>query len=72
MVFIPEGFAHGFEVMSETAEFEYFCTDLYEPEHERGIVYNDPFLNIAWKTKNPIVSQKDYGYPLFKDAEYNF
>ncbi|MDR2426647.1 MAG: dTDP-4-dehydrorhamnose 3,5-epimerase [Endomicrobium sp.] len=72
MVFIPEGFAHGFEVLSESAEFEYFCTEIYNPEHERGILYNDPFLNISWKTKNPIVSQKDTSYPLFENAEYNF
>ncbi|MDR1195870.1 MAG: dTDP-4-dehydrorhamnose 3,5-epimerase [Endomicrobium sp.] len=72
MVFIPEGFAHGFEVLSETAEFEYFCTEIYNPEQERGIVYNDPFLNILWKTQNPTVSQKDSSFPLFKNAEYNF
>jgi dTDP-4-dehydrorhamnose 3,5-epimerase len=72
MVFIPEGFAHGFEVLSETAEFEYFCTELYNPEHERGILYNDPFLNISWHTKSPEVSKKDAEYPLFRDAEYNF
>lgn len=72
MVFIPEGFAHGFEVLSEIAEFEYFCTGLYNPQHERGIVYNDPSLDIKWKTENPIVSKKDAAYPLFKYAEYNF
>lgn len=72
MVFIPEGFAHGFEVLSETAEFEYFCTEIYNPEQERGIVYNDPDINIAWKTEKPIVSEKDAVYPLFKNAEYNF
>lgn len=72
MVFIPEGFAHGFEVLSETAEFEYFCTELYDPQQERGIVYNDPFLGITWQTKKPIVSNKDNAYPSFKEAEYNF
>lgn len=72
MVFIPEGFAHGFEVLSESAEFEYLCTEFYSPEHERGIIYNDPDINIAWKTEKPIVSQKDSNYPFFKDAQYDF
>ncbi|MCL1972010.1 MAG: dTDP-4-dehydrorhamnose 3,5-epimerase [Endomicrobia bacterium] len=72
MVFIPEGFAHGFEVLSETAEFEYFCTSVYNSKYERGILYSDPDLNIKWNTKEPVVSQKDSIFPLFKDAEYNF
>lgn len=72
MLYIPEGFAHGFEVLSETAEFEYFCTGIYAPEYERGIIYNDGFLNISWNTKNPSVSDKDSKYPSFKEAEYNF
>ncbi|MCL2335388.1 MAG: dTDP-4-dehydrorhamnose 3,5-epimerase [Endomicrobia bacterium] len=72
MLYIPEGFAHGFEVLSETAEFEYFCTAVYAPEHERGIIYNDAFLNISWNTKNPSVSEKDSKFPPFKEAEYNF
>ena len=72
MVFIPEGFAHGFEVLSETSEFEYFCTSVYNPKYERGILYSDPDLNIKWNTEEPVVSQKDAIFPLFKDAEYNF
>ncbi len=72
MVYIPEGFAHGFEVLSNEAEFEYFCTDLYSPAHERGIVYNDPDIKIVWNTKNPVVSEKDLRHPILKEAEYNF
>ena len=72
MVFIPEGFAHGFEVLSETAEFEYFCTSFYNQKYERGILYSDPVLNIKWNTKNPIVSEKDASFPLLEKAEYNF
>ncbi len=72
MAYIPEGFAHGFEVLSETAQFEYFCTEVYSPQHERGIIYNDPSINISWHTKEPVVSEKDMAYPVLKEAENNF
>lgn len=72
MLYIPEGFAHGFEVLSETAEFEYFCTEIYSPEHERGIIYNDKRLNIKWNSENPVLSQKDLAFPAFEKAEMNF
>ena len=71
MLCIPEGFAHGFEVLSETVEFEYLCSQVYAPKYERGLIYNDPSLNIGWKTKNPIVSEKDLKFPSFsKDEQY--
>ncbi len=72
MLYIPQGFAHGFEVLSDEVDFEYYCSDVYSPENERGILYNDPFLNISWQTEHPNLSKKDLVYPLFKDAEYNF
>jgi dTDP-4-dehydrorhamnose 3,5-epimerase len=72
MLYIPKGFAHGFEVLSETAEFEYFCTEIYSPRHERGIIYDDPDINVKWNTKNPIVSDKDLKNVFLKDAELNF
>ncbi|MGE4385318.1 MAG: dTDP-4-dehydrorhamnose 3,5-epimerase [Endomicrobiaceae bacterium] len=72
MLFIPEGFAHGFEVLSDTVDFEYYCSDIYAPEYERGIIYNDSFLNIKWHTENPLVSSKDSVYPAFDLAEHNF
>ncbi len=72
MLYIPKGFAHGFEVLSDEANFEYYCSDIYSPEHERGILYNDPFLDIKWHTKKPNLSKKDLVYPLFENAEYNF
>lgn len=72
MIYIPEGFAHGFEVLSDTAQFEYFCTEIYSPQSERGIIYNDPAVNILWNTKNPLISQKDMAFPALKDAENNF
>jgi dTDP-4-dehydrorhamnose 3,5-epimerase len=72
MFFIPEGFAHGFLTMSEEAEVEYFCSDIYSPENERGIVFNDPSLGIAWPLKNPIVSKKDSLYPHLASADHHF
>ncbi|MCR4663289.1 MAG: dTDP-4-dehydrorhamnose 3,5-epimerase [Endomicrobiaceae bacterium] len=72
MLFIPEGFAHGFEVLSDEVDFEYYCSNIYSPEHERGIIYNDSLLNIGWHTLNPKLSKKDLVYPTFEFAEHNF
>ncbi|WP_456385361.1 dTDP-4-dehydrorhamnose 3,5-epimerase [Desulfolithobacter sp.] len=67
---IPEGFAHGFVVLSEMAEFLYLTTDYYAPEHERAILWNDPDLAISWPhTGEPILSEKDRNASLFRDAE---
>lgn len=64
MFYIPEGFAHGFYVLSKTAEIEYKCSDYYHPEDENGIIWNDKELNICWPRtcKNPILSEKDKNY----------
>lgn len=72
--FIPRGFAHGFSVLSNKAIINYKCDNLYSPELERGIRYNDPSLAIDWKIKRDeeIISSKDKNNPLFKDAEMNF
>jgi dTDP-4-dehydrorhamnose 3,5-epimerase len=71
---LPKGFAHGFSVLSETAIFSYKCDDYYNQSAERGIMYNDPFLNIDWKI--PVdqisVSQKDSLHPSFQESEMNF
>ena len=62
-MFIPEGFAHGFLVLSEVAEFIYKCSDFYEPAEERGLIWNDPGIAIDWPlTGNPILSAKDAAY----------
>jgi len=71
---IPKGFAHGFSVLSETATFIYKCDCLYQPEAERGLNFNDPFLNIDWRieAENTLISPKDKVLPNFKEAEKNF
>lgn len=68
---IPRGFAHGFSVLSETAEVFYKCDGLYHKESESGIIYNDPVLKIDWQVSEEvsIVSEKDRILPFF-DAEY--
>jgi dTDP-4-dehydrorhamnose 3,5-epimerase len=69
-LWIPEGFAHGFLVISELADFLYKTTDYYAPEHERCIAWNDPVLNIDWPLKgDPMVSAKDAVGTAFVDAE---
>jgi dTDP-4-dehydrorhamnose 3,5-epimerase len=73
MLWVPAGFAHGFYVMSESAEFVYKCTDYYAPEHERSLRWNDKKLGIAWPLVNdapPILSAKDEEGDLFIDADY--
>jgi len=70
-LWVPEGFAHGFYVMSESAEFVYKCTDYYAPKHEVSLLWNDPELNIKWPLidgKHPSLSSKDESGILFKDA----
>lgn len=71
---IPQGFAHGFSVLSETAVFSYKCDNFYSPELERGILYNDSQLNIDWiiPASEAIISDKDMKHPLFCNADINF
>ena len=67
-MWIPEGFAHGFCVMSDSAEFFYKCTDYYFPEGERGIAWNDPDIGIQWPSMGEVVlSDKDLRNPRLKD-----
>ncbi len=66
-IFIPEGFAHGLCVLSETAHLLYKCTDYYYPGDEGGIIWSDPLLNINWPVQDPIVSEKDKKLPAFAD-----
>ncbi len=64
MLYIPEGFAHGFCVLSEVADVLYKTTNFYSPRHERGIIWNDPKIGIDWPIKEPILSKKDRSWPL--------
>lgn len=69
-LWIPEGFAHGFVVLSETAEFLYKTTDYYAPEHERSLLWNDPELGIEWPfDEAPQLSAKDQAGKRLSDAE---
>jgi len=69
-MWVPEGFAHGFLVVSEVAEFLYKTTDYYAPEYERCIIWNDPDLSISWPLSGeaPQLSAKDSSAPLLRDA----
>ncbi len=66
-LYIPEGFAHGFCVLSETALFSYKCSDFYDPADEGGILWSDPDIGIDWPVDDPIVSDKDKVQPRLKD-----
>jgi len=73
MLWVPPGFAHGFYVVSQQADFFYKCTDFYAPEYERAIRWDDPDLAIDWPLvdgKEPILASKDQAAAWFKDAEY--
>jgi dTDP-4-dehydrorhamnose 3,5-epimerase len=72
--YVPEGFAHGFVVLSETAEFTYKCTRLYDPNDEGGILWNDPALNIDWQIGDitPLLSDKDTKLPTLADLRFKF
>jgi len=72
MLYIPAGFAHGFLVLSETAELLYKATNEYSFENDRGVRWNDPEININWQITNPIISEKDSKQPFLKDADINF
>ena len=67
-LFVPEGFAHGFVVRSETALFAYKVSDLWSPADERGIAWNDPDLGIAWGADAPSLSGKDAVHPRLRDV----
>lgn len=72
MIWVPPGFAHGFVVKSDSAEFTYCCTDIYAPEDERMILWSDPALAIDWHLPpdiQPVLSAKDAQGTPFKDAE---
>lgn len=72
MLYVPAGFAHGFVVLSSEADVTYRVTEEYAPEVDRGILWNDPDLEIEWPIDSPLLSPKDEAMPLLKDADNNF
>ena len=73
-LFIPRGFAHGFAVLSEEAVFQYKCDNLYAPDHEGAIAWNDPKIGIDWQIRpeDVILSEKDRKHPTLDEAEELF
>ncbi len=65
-LWIPPGYAHGFCVLSDSADFQYKCTDLYLPEEEGGLIWNDPEVNIPWPVEAPKLSEKDLRHPSLR------
>ena len=73
MLMIPRGFAHGFMVLSETAEFIYKCDEVYHPEDEGGIMWNDPDVGVKWPSDiEPLLSEKDQKHPSLKESKIKF
>jgi len=72
LLYVPEGFAHGFCVLSDEADVVYKVTLEYAPESDRGILWNDPAISVQWPTDRPVLSAKDAQLPLLKDADNNF
>ena len=71
-LYVPEGFAHGFCVLSEGATVVYKINQEYSPDHEQGIIWNDPDIGISWPISESIISEKDQNLPLFKTQTYDF
>lgn len=63
-LYIPKGFAHGFLALTDRVQFVYKCSDFYDPEDDRGVLWNDPDIKIPWRIPTPIVSEKDARYPV--------
>jgi len=72
LLFIPEGFAHGYCVISDEADIFYKVNQEYSPEHDSGFIWNDPEINVKWPIEKPIISEKDQKLSLLKNADNNF
>ena len=72
MLWIPPGFAHGFATLEDDTDVLYAATDEYSPEHDRGIIWNDPEISVKWPIKDPVISDKDARLPSLKEAWNNF
>lgn len=71
-LFVPKGFLHGFETITENVEVQYKVDAYYNKETDRSVKFNDPEFGVIWETKNPILSDKDKNAPLFKDSDCTF
>jgi len=71
-IFIPRGFAHGFAALTDTVQFLYKCSDVYDPGGEHGIVWSDPGLAISWGVANPTISEKDAKYSTLAEMPREF
>lgn len=70
LLYIPEGFAHGYLVMKPNTIIQYKCTNYYQPESEYGIIWNDSEINISWGISHPFLSKKDGELPTLKEQKY--
>jgi len=70
--FIPAGFAHGFVTLTDDVEIQYKVDNIYSPEHDRSVRYNDPAFGINWNITDPIISDKDKNAPFLEDSDANF
>jgi len=71
-LYIPEGFAHGFCVLSEEADVSYKVSNEFSPENDRGVIWNDSKINVKWPIKKPIISEKDSQLPTLDVSDNNF
>lgn len=71
-LFVPKGFAHGFCTITNDVNVQYKVDEYYSPEHDRGIMWDDPELRIQWPLTEPILSDKDKAHPILNQAELNF
>lgn len=65
LLYVPEGIAHGFQVLEDDTEVFYQMAEYYSPDHARGVLWNDPAFGIEWPLENPILSEKDKSYSAF-------
>jgi dTDP-4-dehydrorhamnose 3,5-epimerase len=72
LLYIPPGFAHGFCALSDIVDVLYYVSVEYSPDHDRGILWNDPAIGVEWPVESPIISPKDAGLPHLEDADINF
>jgi dTDP-4-dehydrorhamnose 3,5-epimerase len=70
MVYVPEGFAHGFQTITDDTEVLYQMSEFYAPEAAAGIRWNDPRLAIRWPSLEPILSARDSAFPFFEEAAF--